>query len=141
MAMSAAAAVMMIMVVIAVAVVMAAAAATAVFTAHPVNHTCNLVVGCLTVLNHMTYEMEVFTSTWVIEVNGYGIRLHLDDCGVETFSVFTLKRNDVALKNTFLVEASVNLKHVLWNVEHQFVLDFTVGIGTRDDEIKFITFL
>lgn len=139
MAMSAAAA--MMMVVIAIAVVVTTAAATTIVSTHHVNHTCNLVIGCLTVLNHMTYEVEVFTSTWVIEVNGYGIRLHLDDCGVETFSVFTLKRNNIALKDTLLVEASVNLKHVLWNVEHQFVLDFTVGIGTRDDEIEFITFL
>ena len=86
----------------------------------------------------MTYEMKVLTCTGMVQVNGYGIFLDFDDGGIESATILTHHGHNSTLVNIVEVYLPIHHEDGFRHVEHQFLVELTIGISTRDDEVELI---
>ena len=107
-----------------VAVLMTASAA---FAAHHVDKALDFGISCRPGFYHVAAEMQGPSRQEVVQVDHYGLFLHLDDDAVKAIAVLIGQGDDVSGVDIVLVKASVNTEDLL--VEFQDVALFVRAVG------------
>ena len=115
-----------------------ASAATAV-TAHLAHESLHLLLGGLTVLNHLAHEIERFACQRRVEVDADLVGSDVEHDAHEEVSVLVLQRNACAFEHHFVVKFAVYLENALVKAYHtllvvvaesKFLGQFKVEVGT-----------
>ena len=127
--------------VVATAITAAVASATATtFATHHFHQFLDFFVGSRTAFQYFTFENQVGTSQWVIEVNYYNIRFDFYYAGIYALTVTSHQRYDVAFFNTFAVKLAIYFKNIFGEVNNVLFVILSVSLICRNGKIKFITF-
>lgn len=126
---------------IAVAIAFTTTTAAATFAAHHLYETLELFIGSIAKGHHVAFEMKVFASEGMVEVDFYGIILYIEHKALEAVSVSVHEGKYCARVDHVFVKLSVDREGVLGEFEYAFFFVGAIGFLLLEHEVESITFV